>query len=106
MHSSTLRSLRPALAAALVLCALDVSAQAPALGAQVDAILARYRKSIVLLADQASLDEEGRERSQVVGRMLFEENREALVELTGRLQAAPAQIAPFLDIVEKRADLR
>src|SRR5689334_17493305 len=105
MHPKSSWISRTALVAAMA-CAVTAGAEAASLGTQVDAIVARYRKSIVLLSDQTSLDDEARERSLIVGRMLFEENREAIEELTRQVQASPAQIGELLGIVEKRPDLR
>lgn len=105
MHSKSSWISRTALVAA-VACAVTAGAEAASLGTQVDAVVARYRKSIVLLSDQATLDDEARERSLIVGRMLFEENREAIEELTRNAQASPEKIGELLGIVEKRPDLR
>jgi peptidoglycan/xylan/chitin deacetylase (PgdA/CDA1 family)/tetratricopeptide (TPR) repeat protein len=79
-------------------------------------IVTRYRKNIVLAADQASLDDETRARTTVVGRMIFEQNRHALGELgeqfgeeltaTASSAATPAGITAFLEWLEKSPELR
>jgi len=79
-------------------------------------IITRYRKNIVLAADQAALDEETRERTTIVGRMIFEQNRHALEQLAEQLGedltaaansgSAPPTITAFLDWLETSPQLR
>jgi peptidoglycan/xylan/chitin deacetylase (PgdA/CDA1 family)/uncharacterized caspase-like protein/predicted negative regulator of RcsB-dependent stress response len=79
-------------------------------------IVTRYRQNIVLAADQASLDESTREKVTIVGRMIFDQNRHALEELSERfaeeLTAAASSASPppgvtvFLERLEKHPDLR
>jgi peptidoglycan/xylan/chitin deacetylase (PgdA/CDA1 family)/tetratricopeptide (TPR) repeat protein len=79
-------------------------------------IVTRYRQNIVLAADQASLDEQTRERVTIVGRMIFDQNRHALEELSERFgeeltaaassASAPPGVTAFLDRLEKHPDLR
>jgi peptidoglycan/xylan/chitin deacetylase (PgdA/CDA1 family)/TolA-binding protein len=96
------------------------SAAAPSLPAtraqELAGIVTRYRKNIVLASDQASLDDETRERTTIVGRMIFEQNRHALDELgeqfgeeltaTASSASSPAGIAAFLEWLEKSPELR
>ena len=79
-------------------------------------IVTRYRKNIVLASDQASLDDDTRERTTVIGRMIFEQNRHALDELGEQFgeeltaaassSASPAGISAFLEWLEKSPELR
>ncbi|QSQ23363.1 polysaccharide deacetylase family protein [Pyxidicoccus parkwayensis] len=74
-------------------------------------IVTRYRQNIVLAADEATLDDDTRERAAIVGRMLFEENRHELESFAEALRTAltsgaePASLASFLDWLEKDVDL-
>jgi peptidoglycan/xylan/chitin deacetylase (PgdA/CDA1 family)/uncharacterized caspase-like protein len=86
------------------------------LAADMAEIVTRYRKNIVLAADQASLDDDTRERVTVAGRMIFEQNRHALEELGEQLgaeltaaassAAAPPGVTAFLERLEKAPELR
>ncbi len=79
-------------------------------------IVTRYRQNIVLAADQASLDESTRTRVSIVGRMIFDQNRHALSELSERFgeeltaaassASAPPGVTAFLERLEKHPDLR
>lgn len=79
-------------------------------------IVTRYRKNIVLASDRDTLDDEMRERTTVVGRMIFEQNRHALEHLgeqfAEELTAAasrsspPPSITAFLEWLEKSPQLR
>jgi len=93
------------------------AAQAPdTLAQDMTDIVTRYRQNIVLAADQASLDEGTRERVTIVGRMIFDQNRHALDELSERFgeeltaaassASAPPGITAFLERLEKHPDLR
>src|SRR5215472_12244357 len=57
-------------------------APADALQQSVEDIVARYRKTIVLLEGEESLPEADRERASVVGRIIFQENHQALSNLS------------------------
>lgn len=96
------------------------TAAAPAVPAaraqELSDIVTRYRKNIVLASDQASLDDDARERTTIVGRMIFDQNRHALDELgeqfgeeltaSASSSASPAGIAAFLEWLEKSPELR
>src|SRR6266571_3217530 len=95
------------------------SAQLPgaadALQQSVDDIVARYRKTIVLLAEEESLPEADREQASLIGKIIFQENHQAISilsdELTTEIQKAadfsqpPPRVARFLDLIETQADL-
>jgi peptidoglycan/xylan/chitin deacetylase (PgdA/CDA1 family)/uncharacterized caspase-like protein len=73
-------------------------------------IVEAYRKVIVLLEDENTLDSETRAKANVVGRLLFHENHQRLNALSERLAAdvagsAPALTTAFLDALESGADL-
>lgn len=82
---------------------------------RIDDIVARYRKTIVLLEDDHSLSDADREQASLIGRVIFQENHRALAllsdELTSEIQRAgdfsqpPAQVNRFLDLVETQDDL-
>ncbi|MBN1205980.1 MAG: polysaccharide deacetylase family protein [Myxococcaceae bacterium] len=100
--------------------ALAAPAPAPAapdtLATDMAEIVTRYRQNIVLAADQASLDEDTRQRVTVAGRMIFERNRHALEQLGERFgeeltaaassASAPPGITAFLERLEKAPELR
>src|SRR5438067_339309 len=58
-----------------------------ALQQTVDGIVARYRKTIVLLEDDASLSDSEKEKASVVGKIIFQENHEAIASLSNDLTA-------------------
>src|SRR5262249_55807297 len=60
---------------------------------------------IVLVEDQADLDAKAREQATTVGRLLFQENHQALGALATRLAASPAAAADFLSTLENSAEL-
>ncbi len=82
---------------------------------RIDAIVARYRQTIVLLEDDSSLPESDRENASLVGRIIFQENHEALSALSDELTSgilnagdwsqSPAGVSHFLDLVETQSDL-
>jgi peptidoglycan/xylan/chitin deacetylase (PgdA/CDA1 family)/tetratricopeptide (TPR) repeat protein len=82
---------------------------------RIDDIVARYRKTIVLLEDDQSLPEADREQASLIGRVIFQENHQALAglsdELTSEIQNAGdfsqplAHVSRFLDLIETQADL-
>src|SRR5262245_60912678 len=51
----------------------------------IDAIVARYRKTIVLLDETDSLPETDRDQVSLVGKIIFQENHEALSTLSNDL---------------------
>src|SRR5215467_2656302 len=58
----------------------------------VDGIVARYRKTIVLLADDPSTSDTDKEKVSLVGKIIFQENHESISslsnDLTTEMQAA------------------
>jgi peptidoglycan/xylan/chitin deacetylase (PgdA/CDA1 family)/uncharacterized caspase-like protein len=82
---------------------------------QTDDIIARYRKTIILLEDDDSLPEADRENASFVGRVIFQENHQAISTLSDELTAAivsagdwsqpPANISHFLELIETQSDL-
>jgi peptidoglycan/xylan/chitin deacetylase (PgdA/CDA1 family)/uncharacterized caspase-like protein len=78
-------------------------------------IVSRYRKTIVLLEDDASLSDTDRERASLVGKIIFQENHLALEllsrELTseiaqaGDFAKAPEKTTRFLDLIETQQEL-
>jgi peptidoglycan/xylan/chitin deacetylase (PgdA/CDA1 family)/tetratricopeptide (TPR) repeat protein len=76
---------------------------------QLDEIVRDYRKIIVLLDNQASLDPGNRERVSIVGKMLFQQDHERLASLSVSLSndlgnSGSPQIESFLDAVEKNQE--
>lgn len=80
----------------------------------VDAIVARYRQIIVLLSGEDALAPAERDLSNLVGRLIFHENQQALGALaasltteieSGGLSQAAVQTSHFLDLIESGADL-
>jgi peptidoglycan/xylan/chitin deacetylase (PgdA/CDA1 family)/uncharacterized caspase-like protein/regulator of sirC expression with transglutaminase-like and TPR domain len=82
---------------------------------RVDEIVGRYRQTIVLLEDDDSQPDAEKETTSLVGRIIFQENHQAISTLSDELTAAiqnggdwsraPANVARFLDLVEGQADL-
>src|SRR5262245_59476543 len=54
---------------------------------RIDEIVGRYRKTIVLLEDSDSLPEAEREQASLVGKIIFQENHEAISSLSNDLAA-------------------
>lgn len=76
---------------------------------QLDQIVGTYRKIIVVMEDEASLDEMNRERVSIIGRVLFQQNQEQLSALSAALsadlvQSSSAAVEAFLDRVENSPD--
>ena len=81
----------------------------------VEDIIARYRKTIVLLDDDASLPEPDRARDSIVGKIIFQENHQAISVLSEQLTAEIEQagdfsrplplVGQFLDAIETQQDL-
>lgn len=82
---------------------------------RIEPIVDRYRKTIVLLEDDNSLPEADREAASLVGRIIFQENHEAISTLSDALTSkiaanaewsrTPSDVSRFLDLVESQADL-
>jgi peptidoglycan/xylan/chitin deacetylase (PgdA/CDA1 family)/TolA-binding protein len=60
-----------------------------------------YRKIIVLLDGAEAIDENARQRREVVARYLFQENEARLSALGEALGTDAARVAAFLDVLEK-----
>ena len=83
------------------------------LSSDLAAVLARYRKIIVLLADETSLTEADRQRNETVGQALFHEKIELESKLEERVAVTLAtagadrfkQLADALDYIESGPDL-
>ncbi len=76
---------------------------------QADEIVADYRKIIVLMEDEASLDPVNRERVLMVGKILFQQNHELLAALSTTLsndleKPGFPEIGAFLDALEKNPE--
>src|SRR5262249_54134532 len=91
--------------AAAVSATRGASSAGPALARDLQEIVDRFRKIIVLVEDQADLDAKAREQATTVGRLLFQENHQALGALATRLAASPAAAADFLSTLENSAEL-
>jgi peptidoglycan/xylan/chitin deacetylase (PgdA/CDA1 family)/uncharacterized caspase-like protein len=85
-----------------------------AMSQTVDGIVARYRKTIVLLEDDDSRPEAERDKASLVGKIIFQENHQALADLSSSLDAEieksdftqqPQAISRFLDLLETQDDL-
>src|ERR1700691_2809259 len=61
---------------------VTVAAPPDPLQARMDGIVTRYRKTIVLLEDEDSLSDTDREDASLVGRIIFQENHQALTTLS------------------------
>jgi peptidoglycan/xylan/chitin deacetylase (PgdA/CDA1 family)/uncharacterized caspase-like protein len=82
---------------------------------RLDEIVARYRKTIVLLEDGDSLPDADRDTASLVGRIIFQENHQAIAGLSDELTSgivnatdwsgSPAEVSHFLDLVEGQDDL-
>jgi peptidoglycan/xylan/chitin deacetylase (PgdA/CDA1 family)/uncharacterized caspase-like protein len=78
-------------------------------------IVARYRKTIVLLEGEATLSDSDRQRATLIGKLLFQENRHATTVLAeefsaeiaaaGNSSAAPPKVTRFLDLIEGQQEL-
>ena len=81
----------------------------------VDHIVERYRQTIILLEDDESRAAVDREQASLVGKIIFQENHQAISELSNRLTAEieaagdfskpPAAIGRFLDVIEAQPEL-
>ena len=78
-------------------------------------IVARYRKTIVLLEDDASLPEADRDKDSLVGKIIFQENHQAIsnlssgltteIEKAGDFSQPLPDVSRFLDLIETQMDL-
>jgi peptidoglycan/xylan/chitin deacetylase (PgdA/CDA1 family)/tetratricopeptide (TPR) repeat protein len=93
-----------------------VTARPPdAMSQTVESIVARYRKTIVLLESDESLPEADREKASLVGKIIFQENHQILSNLSNGLTAEIEKagdfsqplpsVARFLDLIETQQDL-
>jgi peptidoglycan/xylan/chitin deacetylase (PgdA/CDA1 family)/tetratricopeptide (TPR) repeat protein len=76
---------------------------------QLDEITGTYRKIIVLMEGEASLDSVNRDRVSIVGRLLFQQNQDRLSALSTRLldeltRTSFPQLEAFLERVEKNPE--
>ena len=88
---------------------------ADAMSQTVESIVARYRKTIVLLENDESLPEADRDRTSLVGKIIFQENHQALstlssgltseIEMAGDYSQPLPNVARFLDLIETQQDL-
>jgi peptidoglycan/xylan/chitin deacetylase (PgdA/CDA1 family)/uncharacterized caspase-like protein len=93
---------------------VSTPAEPDAFQRRIDEIVAGYRKTIVLLDDD-TLPETDREQASLIGKIIFQENHEAISklsdELTAEIQKAgdfsqsPPNLIHFLDLIENQADL-
>src|SRR5262245_8640091 len=89
--------------------------QPDALQQAIQEIVGRYRKTIVLLEDEESLAQAERDQASLVGKIIFQENHQALAglsnDLTGDIENAgdfanpPPRVGRFLDLLETQDDL-
>jgi peptidoglycan/xylan/chitin deacetylase (PgdA/CDA1 family)/uncharacterized caspase-like protein len=78
-------------------------------------IVARYRKTIVLLDDDDSVPEPDRDKDSLVGKIIFQENHQAIsnlsngltaeIEKAGDFSQSLPNVSHFLDLIESRLDL-
>jgi len=86
-----------------------------AMSQSVTAIVARYRKTIVLLEDDDSLPEADRDKDSLVGKIIFQENHQAIsnlsngltteIEKAGDFSQSLPNVSRFLDLIETQMDL-
>jgi len=69
-----------------------------------DNVVANYRKVIVLMEDDPSLDAAKKERTVILARMLFEQNEENLEGLRAAVVSDPVKLSAFLDQLETGPD--
>jgi len=85
------------------------------LSQRLEDIVARYRKTIVLLEEDESLPEADRERASLVGKIIFQENHQAIsslsddltseIEKTKNFSQPLPRLTRFLDLIETQQDL-
>jgi hypothetical protein len=103
--TSTVAAAPQAAPPARVAASTTAASPAPVLARDLQEIVDRFRKIVVLVEDQSALDTAARGQADTVGRLLFQENHQALAALTGRLLASPAAVGTFLDDLERNAEL-
>jgi len=103
--ASTVAAAPQAAPPASVGAATSAPSPAPALARDLQAIVDRFRKIVVLVEDQSGFDTAARGQADMVGRLLFQENHQAMTALAGRLLASPAAVGTFLDDLERSAEL-
>jgi len=67
-------------------------------------IVANFRRVIVLMEDDPSLDAAKKERTVILARMLFEQDVENLEGLRASVVADPVKLSAFLDRLETSSD--
>lgn len=78
----------------------------PAFDTDVKALLANFRKIIVLMDGADKLGDKEREHVHSVGQALFHENQQRLAKLDSRVAAAPIEsLGPVLDFIESDQSL-
>jgi peptidoglycan/xylan/chitin deacetylase (PgdA/CDA1 family)/uncharacterized caspase-like protein len=97
--------------------AANVAPTAPpdAMSQTITGIVARYRKTIVLLDDDDSVPEPDRDKDSLVGKIIFQENHQAIsnlsngltaeIEKAGDFSQSLPNVSHFLDLIESRLDL-
>ncbi|MBZ5524476.1 MAG: polysaccharide deacetylase family protein [Acidobacteriia bacterium] len=93
-------------AVSLFLCLIPGHTQqaSPSVTGMADEVVGNYRRIIVLMEDDASIDAAKKDRITTLARMLFEQNLERLAGLHGGIGADRAQLDSFLDHLESSAD--
>src|SRR5262245_28793489 len=86
-----------------------------AMSQKIDEIVARYRKTIILLEAEDPLPQADRDRASLIGKIIFQENHRAISELSnalteeiekaGDFSKPLPQVGRFLDLVETEQDL-
>jgi peptidoglycan/xylan/chitin deacetylase (PgdA/CDA1 family)/tetratricopeptide (TPR) repeat protein len=86
-----------------------------AMSQTVAGIVARYRKTIVLLEDDDSVPEPDRDKDSLVGKIIFQENHQAIsnlsngltaeIEKAGDFSQSLPNVSHFLDLIESQMDL-
>jgi peptidoglycan/xylan/chitin deacetylase (PgdA/CDA1 family)/tetratricopeptide (TPR) repeat protein len=114
LASSCQSAKTPASPAAAPAAKAEPEAAPDAMSMRVDRIVARYRKTIVLLEDDESLPEAARDKASLVGKIIFQENHQALTVLSNGLAAEIEKtdfsqplpgVTRFLDLIETQDDL-
>jgi peptidoglycan/xylan/chitin deacetylase (PgdA/CDA1 family)/uncharacterized caspase-like protein len=105
----------PAAATSITTASTPVSPPADPLAQSLEDIVARYRKTIVLLEEDESVSEADRERASLVGKIIFQENHQAIstlsdkltteIEITKDFSQPLPQVGRFLDLIETQQDL-
>src|SRR5258708_39305661 len=69
-----------------------------------DNVVANYRRVIVLMENDPSLDAAKKVRTVILARMLFEQNEENLEGLRAAVVSDPAKLSAFLDRLQTGPD--